>query len=467
MSRAFALRLLVLALAFPLAGQETGSRGITTRLSSPGSSVNLDSLVQREMAEHHIPGLSACGTKDGRVVWSGSYGWASIEDSIPATDSTLYTLASVSKTATGTALMQLWERGLFGLDDDISPFLPFPVRSSYYPDSATTFRMLLTHTSGIRDNWAVLDPLMSDYDPAVSLRELCEGYFVPGGQYYDSAWNFYDWAPGHDFSYSNTAVSLAGFLVECIADSFPRYCRDSVFLPLGMTATSYLFADLDTDDVAMQYTWDGQQVLPWGRRSWAIFPACNLKSSVGQLARFLIAYQQSGRYDTTRILDSATVALMTTHPQASGFGLIWFHEYLGRWEMWGHTGGWWGTSTYLGFCRAMHTGTVVLCNMDGGVAIPAIHDIATAILDFAATAVEETPNAEVRTANVWPTIARGVLLLPKRTSSSPSTNWLLDIAGRKVLDLHPGANDVRTLAPGVYFVREVQAQAVRKVVVTR
>ena len=67
-------------------------------------------------------------------------------------------------------------------------------------------------------------------------------------------------------------------------------------------------------------------------------------------------------------------------------------------------------------------------------------------------------------------IVSGVLFLPPATSSSPSASLLLDVSGRKVLDLHPGANDVRALAPGVYFVLEeqaqAQAQAVRKIVLT-
>jgi len=67
-----------------------------------------------------------------------------------------------------------------------------------------------------------------------------------------------------------------------------------------------------------------------------------------------------------------------------------------------------------------------------------------------------------------------VLLLQERASASPSASFLLDVSGRKVLDLRPGANDVRALAPGVYFVREQSASssqhsgpAVHKVIVTR
>jgi phosphoribosylformylglycinamidine (FGAM) synthase PurS component len=84
-------------------------------------------------------------------------------------------------------------------------------------------------------------------------------------------------------------------------------------------------------------------------------------------------------------------------------------------------------------------------------------------------AVAEVTNPEVRKMNSGATVVRGVMFLAERASSS--TSCLLDVSGRKVLDLQPGANDVRGLAPGVYFVREAQAQAqaqvVRKVVVTR
>jgi hypothetical protein len=68
--------------------------------------------------------------------------------------------------------------------------------------------------------------------------------------------------------------------------------------------------------------------------------------------------------------------------------------------------------------------------------------------------VEETPKVDLRTTKSGPTVVPDVLFLPKSTSPSSSTS-LLDVGGRKVLDLHAGANDVRGLAPGVYFIRQV------------
>jgi hypothetical protein len=86
--------------------------------------------------------------------------------------------------------------------------------------------------------------------------------------------------------------------------------------------------------------------------------------------------------------------------------------------------------------------------------------------------VEETPNAEVLATNANPTVVQGVLFLPEATSRKPQAVSLLDVSGRRVMDLRPGANDVRALAPGVYFLRGPKTEdgrldaAVRKIVLT-
>jgi hypothetical protein len=78
---------------------------------------------------------------------------------------------------------------------------------------------------------------------------------------------------------------------------------------------------------------------------------------------------------------------------------------------------------------------------------------------------EEVGQPAVRTQKL-PTIVRGVLFLPEAANHKPQATSLIDVNGRKVMDLRPGANDVRALAPGVYFVREAQARALRRIVLT-
>jgi len=88
------------------------------------------------------------------------------------------------------------------------------------------------------------------------------------------------------------------------------------------------------------------------------------------------------------------------------------------------------------------------------------------------TGVEESLKPQAASRTRGPAIVRSVLFLPNGASSSPGTSYLLDMSGRKVMDLHPRANDVRALAPGVYFVLEAvsgrpSAVGVRKVVISR
>ncbi len=331
----------------------------------------LDSSITSIMDTCHIPGVAACVVKDGQVAWSGSYGWANIEDSIEVQDSTLFMLASVSKPFTGVALMQLWEEGLFGLDEDINDYLDFDVIHPWYPDSAITFRMLLTHTSGIRDNWGVLNSLYVLGDSPIPLGQFLEDYLVPGGAYYNSTSNFYRWdPPGTAYHYCNVAVALAGYLVEAVSGTpFDQYCEDSLFIPLQMDETAWFLADLDTSHIAMPYHWNGSTYEAYGHYGYPDYPDGQLRTSSLQIARFLIAFMQGGQIDGVRILDSTTVDTMTTvqFPVPGGdIGLIWFRYWLNELNdwYWGHGGSDMGCRTQVFYCPspAENWGVVILTN---------------------------------------------------------------------------------------------------------
>jgi hypothetical protein len=109
----------------------------------------------------------------------------------------------------------------------------------------------------------------------------------------------------------------------------------------------------------------------------------------------------------------------------------------------------------------------------GNYACVADNETGLQIYEFYGAGVEETPNAEVRSANAIPTFVRGVLELPQAASHKPqAASWLLDISGRKVMELRPGANDVGRMSPGVYFVRLASgvgrdAPSVNKVVIAK
>ena len=351
---------------------------------SARDSTSLDSLIRSKMAENHIPGVATLALKDGQIVWNQCYGYAVLEDSIPVADSTLFYQASISKTSVAIAFMQMWEQNSISLDDDVGTHLGFPVRNPYHPDSVISIRMCMTHMSSINDNWMILDPLNIQGDSPIPLGEFLEEYLVPGGIYYSQD-NYNPWPPANQDDYCNIGAAICGYIIELLADSFPIWCQDSVFDPLSMHETAWFLSQLDTHNIAMPYHWDGSTYVPYGHIGKPYYPCGTLRTSSRQLARLLTAFMQYGVIDDTiRILDSTTVALMTTsqypvlNPEQ---GLFWYKKFLdGRW-IWGHQGWSHGIRARIAYDWNNNTGAVVLTN---GEDISSVTQIAIALLNHAA-----------------------------------------------------------------------------------
>ena len=331
-----------------------------------GTTSGLDSVILDIMQSYAVPGVSACVVWGGEVIWHNEYGWSYpyADPPVPVTDSTIFGIFSISKSVTGTALMQLWENGLFDLDEDINRYLPFEVHNPHcnpeFQEDTVTFRQLLTHTSSILESYGF--GTLGATDPTIPLDEFLEGWLTPGGTYY-SPDNYADtWCPGQAYSYGQPNAGLVGYLVEYLTGvSFPDYCRDSILLPLGMTGASWFYADFDTMQIAE----------PWiGHFTWPEFPSGTLKTTALKLANFLIAFMEYGELDGARILDSSTVELMTSvhaccKEGSTGQGLFWYRLTQGPFEFWGHAG---GGHQAMFYCRQCANGTgsgvVVLTNAE-------------------------------------------------------------------------------------------------------
>ncbi|UCF71089.1 MAG: serine hydrolase [candidate division WOR-3 bacterium] len=435
-------------------------------------SAGLHTFIQDACSSYHIPGVATWACKNGQVIWQYCYGYANIDDSIHVVDTTLFMLASISKTFTATAIMQLWERGVFDLDEDINGYLPFGVRNPNYPDSIITFRMLMTHTSSIQDNWTVIDPLyVWGGDSPIPLGSFLEDYLISGGAYYDSAANFHTWPPGSTYDYCNIAVALLGYLVEEMADSFPVYCQDSIFDPLSMNETSWFLAGLDTNNIAVPYHWNGSYYLPYQHYGYPDYPDGQLRTSAPQLARHLMMFMQYGMIDTVRILDSTTVDLMRTiQHQVSPewfYGLIWYYALVGGRWLWGHGGSDWGVSTVAAFCPAESSAVIVLTNGEAG---PGTNMIMHALFDYAqqyGIEEHESSRANVVTLQISPNPFRYATIIRYMIHDSGyrihDTNIkIFDATGRLVKDFGLLSNqssvkwdgsdhDNCRLSSGVYF----------------
>jgi CubicO group peptidase (beta-lactamase class C family) len=349
----------------------------------------LNTFVEEQVAELGLPGVAiAIVDRDG-VLFSSGYGWADVENQVPMRPDTVTNIASISKTFTNAAVLQLRDRGLLALDDDVSQHLPFPVRHPAFPDAAITIRQLLTHTSGIEDGEAY-DNSYACGDPAVELADWIRGYFEPGGQFYSED-NFLATGPGEAYSYSNVGYGLLGYLVEAVAgESFSDYTRANIFEPLGMNHTGWYISDIDPGKAAVPYarveagdTLDnilfaernGEAIeasafVPFCPYSFYNIPDGLVRTSVGQLARYLIAHMRGGEIDGHRVLATSTVDEMLSSQIDAGMiesegvlqGLAWRQQTFDAGQVWGHSGGDPGVRTQMMFNPETGRGVIVFAN---------------------------------------------------------------------------------------------------------
>jgi CubicO group peptidase (beta-lactamase class C family)/dienelactone hydrolase len=326
-------------------------------------------LIDR-MHAGKVPGLAAAVVAGGRIIYSGGFGWAEIEKQRPVTTDTLFQLASVSKTVAACVVMQCVENGALDLDADIDALLPFEVNHPSHPDAKITLRQLLTHTAGLRDDWEVLEGTwVKNGDFPRSLGSSLREYLTPHGAWYDATENFQEWAPGTAERYSNVGIALAAYLAEVAAGRpFEELCAERVFRPLGMDHSSFRLRDLDFRDLAMPYVVgsDGR-FEPQGHHGYLDFPSGTLRTSVTQLARFLLSFIGDGALGEARVLRPETVEAMrrVQFPEiAPEQGLVWHYGELGGRRVLGHDGGDPGVATVMRYRPDDGVGVILLTNGD-------------------------------------------------------------------------------------------------------
>ncbi|HET9983967.1 MAG TPA: serine hydrolase domain-containing protein [Longimicrobiales bacterium] len=195
----------------------------------PAAADSIDRAAVRIMTGAHVPALSLALLDHGRIRALRAYGWADLEHCVPATDSTLFGIGSISKHFTAVGTLLLVQAGKLSLDDPITKYLPEGAGAW----DGITVRHLLTHTSGIPDYCGDDDKYPSiTLDRAASPETSALVRQIAGAKL-----NFH---PGDDWAYSNTGYLLLSVLVERVSGQpFPDYMREHVFLPAGMTRTRF------------------------------------------------------------------------------------------------------------------------------------------------------------------------------------------------------------------------------------
>ena len=183
-----------------------------------------DSWIRFTMGRKHQPGLAVGIVYDGELLWGQGYGHANLETMTPVTLDTRFRIASITKTFTAVAILQLRDAGKLSLDDAASQHLSWFTRQ-YEGAPEITIRNLLTHSSGLpRDShnpmWTECDaPNWHDFVEAMKVRP-------PTRPPYDK------------FAYSNVGYSLLGGIIEEVSgQSWANYVQQNIVDALGMSET--------------------------------------------------------------------------------------------------------------------------------------------------------------------------------------------------------------------------------------
>ena len=238
----------VLFLAAPLHAQTVAEFTDPDRARKVAATdADVDQMFRDYAERQHFPGFAYGVVVDGELVYSDGFGLANLEQQIEADTRTLFRIASMSKSVTAVAILQLRDAGKLSLDDPVSKYVSeveglIPLTKDA---PQITIRHLLTHSAGFpEDNpWGDRQLAASDED----LRSL-----IAGGVSFSNV-------PGIAYEYSNLGFALLGQIVQVVSGmSFPEYTRKNIFEPLGMHSTVWEFDNAPADELALGYAWQDE-----------------------------------------------------------------------------------------------------------------------------------------------------------------------------------------------------------------
>ena len=309
----------------------------------------IDSMCVQAVREGEVPGIAALVARNGKIVYYKAFGMADNQSGRELKRDDIFRIASQTKAITATAVMMLWEEGLFRLDDPISKYIPefkdaqvlesFDPRDTSYTTIPAvrpiTIGHLLTHTSGL--GYGIIDG-DERFRMIYQKASIVEAFTTRDLTNKDNIINLASLPlhhqPGERYTYC-MGLDVLGYLVEILSGMpFDEFLRTRLFDPLGMDDTwFYLPEQLQERLVTVQTREDGKWV-PFPNSFYdpdypikgakTLFPGGGgLSSTAIDYATFLQMYLNDGELNGTRILSRTTVnTIMSNH-----FTDIWEDTY--------------------------------------------------------------------------------------------------------------------------------------------
>lgn len=323
----------------------------------------IDSLMQ----QNNMVGLSVAVVKKGRIIYTHAFGLQNIATGTPLTDSSMFRIASISKSFSATAIMQLVQAKKLSLHDDVSKLIGFQLRNPRFPGKVITLKMLMSHTSSINDS---------------------RGYFT-----YDSinpaksdnwAMCYNDYAPGEGYQYCNYNYNMIGGIIErASGERFDRYIETHILDPLHLYG-GYEVAALDSSKFATLYGYDAatkkytaadeayrqnRNIIDhykMGINAPVFSPTGGMKISAADLVKYMTMHMNYGKYEGTRIISrkSAKTMQQKVSDGDGGYGLAieTKKDLIPGKTLKGHTGSAYGLYSIMFFQPKEKFGIVAITN---------------------------------------------------------------------------------------------------------
>ena len=344
--------------------------------------------IRQSLERDSIPSLAVAVAKEGKVIWEEGFGWANKEQQVKATSDTPYSIASISKPITATALMVLVERGLIKLDQPANEYLGKSKLIAHMGDAdQATVRRLANHTAGLPLHYQFFYADENYQKPEMDESIRRYGHLLA--------------PPGEEYQYANFGF---GVLDELIArhskQSYGKFLSDEVFRPLGMTHSAVgIPAGLESE-AAVRYAPNGSPIPFYDfdhPGASAVF------SSAHDLALFGMFHLKQRQSDQRQILSDDSIDEMQRSTAVisdeQGYGVGWFlHDREFGYRTVSHTGGMGGVRCRLVFVPAEKIVVVTLCNAGTDLPLRIAREILGELLPEFGTAMrknrEHKPNSE-------------------------------------------------------------------------
>ena len=325
----------------------------------------IDGFVRRAFALGVTPGLGVAVVSDGRVVYTAGLGHANVQEGIPVSDSTLWYVASTSKSFTGFGVALLEAAGEIDVDAPITRVLP---RATWHPNARPnelTLASFMSHTHGLNSGPLVTSAAYTGAFPEDRFNELLA---------------FSDPLPSRELSYSNLGYNVASMAIaERRPEGWKAYLERSVFGPAGLRDIHHRVTGIPSRRIAKahQPQADGSyEAQPFLKSDLTMNAAGGHLATIADLARWTILHIDEGRLDGRQVFPAAVVRrsheilgrqnAQFGYFQRDGWGFGWD---IGRYEdepMVSRFGSYTGFRSHLSMLPARRVGVVAQVNSTPG-----------------------------------------------------------------------------------------------------